>query len=279
MSVPISAMIISAVRCCTPGIVQSSSTAGSKGRICSSIASESRSICSSRKSRWARIAADQQRVQRHRSGPPAPPGAPGSSCAACPARARPAPRGRSCRRPSASSIARPGLAEDVGGDAVELDPGVLEHLVQPVGLALALRDLRLAVAGQVPQRPDRLGRHEARPQQARLGQLAQPRGVGHVGLAARDLLDMTRVDQHAARTRPRGSPRPASSRHRSPPSRPGSRRAPASQSRSASSPRDRRRELRDLLLAPTAVPGTRTHAVTCALWTSSARGARRSYPS
>ena len=49
-------MITSAVRRCTPGIVQSSSTAGAKGRICSSIASESRLICSSRKSMWARIA-------------------------------------------------------------------------------------------------------------------------------------------------------------------------------------------------------------------------------
>ena len=45
-------------------IVHSSSTAGAKGASCSSIASESRSICSSRKSRCARIAADQQRVQR-----------------------------------------------------------------------------------------------------------------------------------------------------------------------------------------------------------------------
>ena len=44
-----------------------------------------------------------------------------------------------------------GLAEDVGGDAVELDAGVLERLVQPVGLALALRDLRLAIPRQVPQ--------------------------------------------------------------------------------------------------------------------------------
>jgi hypothetical protein len=56
MSAPISATITSAVGRCTPGTVQSSSTAAAKGRICSLIASESRSICSSRKSRWARIA-------------------------------------------------------------------------------------------------------------------------------------------------------------------------------------------------------------------------------
>ena len=56
MSVPISAMITSAVRCLTPGIVQSSRAAVAKGASCSSTASESRSICSSRKSMWARIA-------------------------------------------------------------------------------------------------------------------------------------------------------------------------------------------------------------------------------
>jgi hypothetical protein len=43
----------------------------------------------------------------------------------------------------------PGDAEDVAGEAVELDPGVLEDLVQPVGLTLTFPDLRLAVAVQV----------------------------------------------------------------------------------------------------------------------------------
>ncbi len=37
----------------------------------------------------------------------------------------------------------PGLAEDVRGDTVELDAGILERLGQPVDLALALLDLRL----------------------------------------------------------------------------------------------------------------------------------------
>ena len=69
-----------------------------------------------------------------------------------------------------------------------LMPGVLEDLVQPRGLALAVVDLRLAIAGQVPQRADRLGRHEARPQQPGLQQLAQPLRVLDVGLASRDLL-------------------------------------------------------------------------------------------
>jgi hypothetical protein len=65
--------------------------------------------------------------------------------------------------------------------------------VQPVGLALALLDLRLAVARQLA-RPDRLGR-QARAPQPGLEQPAQPGRVGHVGLATGDLLDMTGVDQ------------------------------------------------------------------------------------
>ena len=43
----------------------------------------------------------------------------------------------------------PGLPEDVGRDAPELDSGVLENLVQPSGLALAVVDLGLAIPGQV----------------------------------------------------------------------------------------------------------------------------------
>jgi hypothetical protein len=57
---------------------------------------------------------------------------------------------------------------------VELDAGVLQRLVQSVGLALALLDLRLAIAREVAQRADRLGRYEARAQQPSLGELAQP---------------------------------------------------------------------------------------------------------
>ena len=81
-------------------------------------------------------------------------------------------------------------------DAAELDPGVLEDLVQPRGLALAVVDLRLAIPGQVAQRADRLGRHEARLQQAGLQQLAEPLRVLDVGLASGDLLDVPGVDEH-----------------------------------------------------------------------------------
>jgi hypothetical protein len=94
---------------------------------------------------------------------------------------------------SASIIARPEDAEHVRGDAGELDPSVLEHLVEPVRLPLPLLDQRLAVAGQVAELADRLGRHEAGSQQPVLEQLAQPVRIGHIGLAPRHVLDLAGV--------------------------------------------------------------------------------------
>lgn len=44
-----------------------------------------------------------------------------------------------------------GHAEHVGGDAGELDPGVLERLLPPIGIAGALADQRLAIPGQIAQ--------------------------------------------------------------------------------------------------------------------------------
>jgi hypothetical protein len=70
-------------------------------------------------------------------------------------------------------------------------------LVQPVHFALAVADLALAIARQVAQRADRLRRHQAGPQQPGLEQLAEPLRVHNIGLAARDLLNATRVDQQA----------------------------------------------------------------------------------
>ena len=71
-----------------------------KGAICSSIASESRSICSSRKSMWARIAPTQQRVVRVEAALQrlAQRGDLLAQPALAPARR--ARRGRSCRRPA-----------------------------------------------------------------------------------------------------------------------------------------------------------------------------------
>lgn len=70
-------------------------------------------------------------------------------------------------------------------------------LCRRLGLAGALLDLGLAVAGQVTQGADRLGRDEARPQKPRLGELADPGSVGDIRLAAGDRLDVAGVDEHA----------------------------------------------------------------------------------
>src|SRR6266498_3930593 len=56
-------------------------------------------------------------------------------------------------------------------------------------------DEPLAVAGQIPQLPDDRGRHEAAAQQSVLQQLAQPRRVADVGLAAGQDLHVPGVDQ------------------------------------------------------------------------------------
>ena len=91
---------------------------------------------------------------------------------------------------SASSIARPDVAEDVGGDAVELDPGVLQRLVQPVGLRAALRDLRLAIPGQRPAaRWIGLGGTKLARNSPASSELAEPLGVLDVGLATGDNQD------------------------------------------------------------------------------------------
>jgi hypothetical protein len=75
-------------------------------------------------------------------------------------------------------------SQHVGGHTAQLDPGVLQHLVQPLGLTGALIDQRLAVAGQVAQLPDRSGWHEAGADQAALDQLGDPGRIRHIGLAA-----------------------------------------------------------------------------------------------
>ena len=134
---------------------QTSSTTGAKGWTSSSISSDSASICSSRKSMWFRIAPIHTAWWRSKR-PPALLGAPGSSAATALWPARPAPRGR--WSPHTALRASPtGGAENVAGNAVELDPGVLHRLVQPVGLTLALLDLGLVIPSQVAQPADRLG--------------------------------------------------------------------------------------------------------------------------
>jgi hypothetical protein len=62
---------------------------------------------------------------------------------------------------------------DVGGDRGQLDPGVLEQLLQPLDLPGPLAHARGAGPGQVP--PDRLGWHERAADQSVRPELRQPR--------------------------------------------------------------------------------------------------------
>lgn len=105
--------------------------------------------------------------------------------------------------------------ENVGGNGGELDPGILEHLVQAVGLSLTLGDLRLGLARELPKLPDGFGRNEARPEQAVLEELGDPGRVGDVGLATGHVAHVGGVDhdrvhgsfedvEHGAPEDPRG---------------------------------------------------------------------------
>jgi hypothetical protein len=86
-------------------------------------------------------------------------------------------------------------AQDVGGDRVELDAGVLQGLLDALTLRGVGLDEPLAVTGQIPQLTDRGRGHEAAPQQPVFQQLGQPGGVADIGLAAGEDLDVAGVDQ------------------------------------------------------------------------------------
>ena len=77
-----------------------------------------------------------------------------------------------------------GLAQDVRRHRRQLDPGVLQDLVEALDLPSPLLCLGSAVAREVAKLPDRLGRHKARPHQPVLHQLGDPLRVLHVGLAS-----------------------------------------------------------------------------------------------
>jgi hypothetical protein len=143
--------------------------------------------------------------------------------------------------------------------------------VEAVGLALALLDLGFAVAGQLAQGADRLGRHEARPQKTRLGELADPGGVRDVGLSTRDLLDVAGVDEYALELvledRPDWLPVDPGRLHRDLGDAVGG--EPVAQGQQ---PRHRGRELGKVLLASTAIFGRAHAGGHLRLWTSSAPG-------
>jgi hypothetical protein len=86
--------------------------------------------------------------------------------------------------------------EDVAGHHRQFDLGVLQQLLHPLLLGGAHPDQVGPVAGQVPQPPDRRGRHEAWPQHLPLGDLGEPHRVQPVGLGPpRQMLDVFGVHQ------------------------------------------------------------------------------------
>jgi hypothetical protein len=90
----------------------------------------------------------------------------------------------------------PGDPENVGGHHGEFDARVLEEFFDPILLRGAGADQIDAVAGQIPQLPDRLGRHETRAQHLPFGHFAQPDGVQLVGLGSTgQMFDVAGINQ------------------------------------------------------------------------------------
>jgi hypothetical protein len=88
-----------------------------------------------------------------------------------------------------------GRAEQVGQNAGDLDLGVLQRLLQALGLPGPLAQQRGAVPGQIAQLPDRLRRHERCFHQTAFGQLAQPDRIQNIRLTPGQALDMRGIDQ------------------------------------------------------------------------------------
>ena len=102
-------------------------------------------------------------------------------------------------------------AKDLEATEDSLIPGVLQRLLQPLDLAGALLDLRLAIAGQVAQLTDRPWRHETRPDQPVLDQLADPLRVRSRSCGRERCAGAERSTASTPRDPPAGR-RPASNR-------------------------------------------------------------------
>jgi len=196
MSTPTSAISASAVRLSTPGMVESSATCTANGAITRSISADSCAIASPGEVELGEDLADQQPVVGAEAAPQRLP-----QCRELGAQLPPSQLGQHLRVAGAAhqrgQHVAAGAAEDVAGHAGQLDPGVLQDLVQPLRLPGALLDLRLAVAGQVAQLADRLGRHERGAHQAVLDQLADPLRILDVGLAAGHVAQVAGVREPA----------------------------------------------------------------------------------
>ncbi len=88
-----------------------------------------------------------------------------------------------------------GLANHVGDDVGKLDVHLGECLLHVLHMPTLARQQHPALPPQRAQRAHRVGRPERATEQAVGHQLLQPLAVQHIGLAARDILDVPRVDQ------------------------------------------------------------------------------------
>ena len=193
MSAPISATITSAARRPTPGIVTSRRRRLGEGAHHPAIRIEYRSIsasscpsCSisvSSRKRWCSVTRPKRPPQRDDLLLQAPPRLGGQGL-----RVPLAGDDPTDHRPARG-------AEDVGGDAGQLDVGPLQHLLDAVGHRRLLGDELGPLPRQVAQLADRLRRHEAPGQEPVGQQLGDPLGVLDVGLAPRDLPHVAGVDQ------------------------------------------------------------------------------------
>ena len=90
----------------------------------------------------------------------------------------------------------PAPAQHVGEHGVELDVGILQRLVDALGVTGLLAHQLLAGAQESAQVLRRAVRHEACPDQAMRQEFGEPGGVAHVGLAPRHVLHMRGVRQN-----------------------------------------------------------------------------------
>lgn len=87
----------------------------------------------------------------------------------------------------------------IGDHCGELDVGVLQHRLQPIGQPCPLVDEVDTIAREVAQVTLSGRRDEARAQQPVAQQVGQPLGIFHIRLATRHRLDVVGVDdQHLA---------------------------------------------------------------------------------
>jgi hypothetical protein len=89
-----------------------------------------------------------------------------------------------------------GHTADVGGHRGQFDAGILQQFLQPLDLPAAFAGHHRPGTGQVPQLTDRCRRDERAADQTVRAELGQPRGVGHVTLAAGQVLHLPGIDQH-----------------------------------------------------------------------------------